>query len=101
MRMLSLERLSIQSTWSDSRLGNDPLTHWTDRELWLVKPGPQRAGTVGMCVGRGGRDSGRSSPVTDTRPTLDTAAPSSVPCKNTAQTPGQGWLGVTHGFPGQ
>ena len=37
----------------------------------------------------------------DTRPTLDTAAPSSVPCKNAAQTPGQGQLGVTHSFPGQ
>lgn len=48
MRMLSLERLSIQSTWSDSRLRNDPLTHWTERELRLVKPGPQRAGTMGM-----------------------------------------------------
>lgn len=52
MRMLSLERLSIQSTWSDSRLRNDPLTLWTEGELRLVRPGPQRSGTVGMCVGR-------------------------------------------------
>lgn len=67
MRMLSLERLSIQSTWSDSRLRNDPLTLWTEGELRLVRPGPQRSGTVGMCVGRGGRDPGRGSPVTETR----------------------------------
>lgn len=40
MRMLSLERLSIQSTWSDSRLRNDPLTLWTEGELRLVRPGP-------------------------------------------------------------
>lgn len=94
MRMLSLGRLSIHSTWSDSRLRNDPLTHWTERELWLVKPGPQRAGTVGMCVGRGGRDSGRRSPVAETHgPPWTLLLPPVCPARMLLKPQGKGGLG--------